>query len=497
MSTKGESMVVEALAGTGKTTTLVAMAKARPRVSGVYIAFNKSIVREAERKFPKNTVCSTAHSLAAKAVGKPYWRRVNGARIKSAAIAEMMGIPGLSVATPLGRRWVSEAFFGGLLMRALRKFSISGDPYPTRFHVPMPRGAIEDPAMMMLYREFSAHLEPVLRKAWADIEDHNGRLPFDLNFMLKIWQLREPVIHRDVIYFDEAQDANGVMRAVVEAQTHAQRIWVGDTYQQINAWNGAINALAKVDVGGNRSFLTQSFRFGPQVAEVANVPLAELGAPHPIVGAGKAGRIGPDPWPDVRLSRTNACAVDNAMQLLDEGHRPHIVGGASDVVSFCRGAQDLQQGRRSTHPDLLMFDDWREVVEYVEHDELGGDLALEVGLIEKYGAELIIDVLDNQPDERDADRILSTVHKAKGREWESVQIAEDFPTEPGDDSAEELRLLYVAATRAMGQLDITWCQYLVDSLPHLAADPEPDTETATERLADGRGAGYPVLPALP
>ncbi len=62
---------------------------------------------------------------------------------------------------------------------------------------------------------------------------------------------------------------------------------------------------------------------------------------------------------------------------------------------------------------------------------------------------------------------MSTVHKAKGREWSTVRIAEDF-TEPLDpdnlDAAGEplpgriepgeARLAYVAVTRAQHRLDL-------------------------------------------
>lgn len=475
LSTLGTDLVVEALAGTGKTSTLVAMAGERPRASMLYIAFNRSIVDEASEKFPKNVECRTAHSLAMKALGRTYGRRLQGARVRSRDIARAMRLQSFTARSEFGPRYVSEEFLGGLLMQTMRNFAKSGDDLPSEFHVPFPRAAREDPVMGVLYKQFAAQLKPVLVPTWLDIQDPRGQLPWGrsdgLGFVLKIWQMQAPTLPYDVIMFDEAQDANGVMRAIVDAQTHAQRIWVGDTYQQINAWNGAINALAKVDVD-NRAYLTKSFRFGPQIAEVANVPLTELGCQRPLTGAGTQGRVEVTNWPDVRLSRTNAAAVENALELLEQGYRPHIVGGADDVVRFCEGALALQEGRRTWHPELACFETWFEVMDYVARDELGGDLSALVKLVEAHGAQRILDVMANQPKEADADRILSTTHKAKGREWGSVQIAEDFPPDPGDDNAEELRLVYVAATRAKEVLDISWCLYLADSLPHLVPDSE-------------------------
>src|SRR4051812_20126422 len=57
----GESMVIEAKAGTGKTSTLKLLGASTPK-RGQYIAFNKAIVEEASAKFPANVACNTAHS---------------------------------------------------------------------------------------------------------------------------------------------------------------------------------------------------------------------------------------------------------------------------------------------------------------------------------------------------------------------------------------------------------------------------------------------------
>ena len=60
----GQTLKVMAFAGTGKTSTLVAYAKARPRMRFLYLAFNKSVQLEAAARFPSNVVARTAHALA-------------------------------------------------------------------------------------------------------------------------------------------------------------------------------------------------------------------------------------------------------------------------------------------------------------------------------------------------------------------------------------------------------------------------------------------------
>jgi hypothetical protein len=60
----GEDMKLVAVAGAGKTTTLRLMAESDPKRRLLYLAFNRSVKEEAERKFPKNVEVKTLHGLA-------------------------------------------------------------------------------------------------------------------------------------------------------------------------------------------------------------------------------------------------------------------------------------------------------------------------------------------------------------------------------------------------------------------------------------------------
>jgi hypothetical protein len=122
-----------------------------------------------------------------------------------------------------------------------------------------------------------------MRRAWADITDPNGTLPFRHDHYLKLWHLSGPKINADYILFDEAQDANPVLVDIVRQQTHAQLVWVGDSNQQIYSFTGAINALASVGAE-QTAMLSQSFRFGPAIADIANRCLEGLKAPLRLTG---------------------------------------------------------------------------------------------------------------------------------------------------------------------------------------------------------------------
>ena len=458
----GASLAIEAGAGTGKTSTLKLLAASTGR-RGQYVAFNKAIVGEAGAKMPGTVTCSTAHSLAFRAVGRQYADRLqNSRRMRSVDIAARLRINAVDVDPIEGdkAKIISSSFLAGLAMTAVRRFCQSADMEIGAKHVPYIEGIdpiIDGKRTFVQNNLVARSLVPALQRAWDDLMNESGSLPFSHDHYLKAWHLSGPKIGADYILFDEAQDANPVMVAIVSQQDHAQLVWVGDSQQQIYTFTGAVNALAAVPAD-SRTFLTQSFRFGPAIAEVANGILGRIeGAELRIVGTPSiASVVGPSADPDAILTRTNATAVRTVLAEQASGGRPALVGGGDDIARFARGAQELQTHGFTDHPDLACFSDWGEVRRYVSEDEQGGDLRLNVSLVEDFGVEVILDALDKTVREADATVIVSTAHKSKGREWSSVQIAGDFPTsDSGRLGDEELRLLYVACTRARRELDIS------------------------------------------
>jgi hypothetical protein len=455
----GESMVIEAGAGTGKTATLQLLADEATNRSGQYIAFNKAIVVEAQAKFPSNVKASTAHSLAFQAVGKKYGKRLRTPRMKSTQIARLVDIGhGIEV----GEVHMLPGYLAGLVMQGVRRFCQSGDYELAAKHFPYVMGI--DPHHEGRGANNWALAEqylPAMQTAWADLSALNGALPFTHDHYLKLYQLTDPLIAADFVLFDEAQDANPVIAAIVAAQEHAQLIHVGDSQQSIYGFTGAQNALAKVDTD-HRAFLTQSFRFGQAIADEANKILARIdGAELRLTGNPEIDSVvGPIDDPRAILTRTNAVAVNEVIAQQAIGRKPHLVGGGDQVLRFARAADELQRGQRTYHPELACFSDWAEVQAYVADDVQGDDIALLVRLVDDFGTDVITEALGRMPSEANADVTVSTAHKSKGREWATVRLADDFvrkPKNPADEpiepTVEELRLQYVAVTRARFGLD--------------------------------------------
>lgn len=462
----GASLAIEAGAGTGKTSTLKLMAESAPTRRGQYVAFNKAIVDESKQKFPGTVRCNTAHSLAFGAVGKHFVKRLdNSQRMKSWELATILRLDPVNVVKfDDEKKQLSPSFLAGLVMRSVERFCTTADRDITHRHVPLVPG-LDSPvyqqhglARYPVNNAVAKAIEPALKRAWADLMMYERALPFKHSHYLKLWQLDPNTkIWADYILFDEAQDASPVLIDVVARQTHAQVVWVGDSQQAIYEFTGAVNALQNVPVE-NTTFLSQSFRFGDAVAGIANKTLTRLNAQLRLKGfAPIKSTVGEIDAPKAILTRTNATAVRTVLNNLKLGRSTHLVGGGSEVVSFARAAQRLMDGQRVEHPELACFETWGEVQTYVEEDEQGGDLKLLVNLIDEFGVDRIIEALDNTTPEHRADVVVSTAHKSKGREWDSVKLADDFQETP--DTA-ELRLLYVSITRAKNALDISSVPFL-------------------------------------
>jgi hypothetical protein len=453
----GGDMVIEAGAGTGKTSTLRLLAEAAPERKALYLAYNKAIQVEADGTFPSNVNCRTAHSLAYGPVGSKFRARLNGPRVTSKQMVATLGIPyvGFSAGEVQLQPWQCAS----LVMQGIGRFCNSADTEVSKFHMPRLEGAEE------VQSDLDAFLLPFARKAWENLTDPKATgLRFTHDMYLKIWALSNPVLKFEVIFFDEAQDANPCIAGIVAAQANAQTVMVGDRNQAIYGWRGAVDAMSTFE--GTVLPLSQSFRFGSAVADEANKFLRLLGSDLVLKGFDKIEstvEILADP--DAILCRTNAGVIQAAMHAQAEGKNVAIVGGAAEIKKFAQGAIDLMGGRKANHPDLTAFSDWFEVIKYSQSDE-GKDLRVMVKLIEEHGPQTIIEVADNSVNEKDADLVVSTAHKAKGLEWDRVRIAPDFkmPEEGSEPSRPEMMLMYVAVTRAQKVLDrsgVAWIDLFI------------------------------------
>ena len=471
----GQDLKVVAVAGSGKTTTLRLMAEATPGKRGLYLAFNRSVQQEAARKFPRNVRPYTLHALAfrmAVARDEGYRAKFQAGKghLPAQAVAEALGLRNpLLLHAVLG---TLEAF--------LRSEAASPDPGM----IPLAYRTLR--AGTKTWPEEEAFVLRGVEALWRRMTAPKDPFPLPHGAYVKLWALSEPDLSfAEALLVDEAQDLDPIFLKVLEAHRgRVQRVYVGDPRQQIYGWRGAINAMDRLEAPEAR--LTWSFRFAETLARfVRNLTALQ---DRPVEVRGKA------PWatrvdaalprpPFTVLCRTNAGVV-GAVVVTHEVHRGrvHVVGGVEELVHLLRDAALLKKGEKRTdpHPDLAMVETWEEL-----------EALAEAGYAPAYGVlrlaqehpdlEALAAYLERAwtPVEVAAGVVVSTAHKAKGREWDRVVLWDDFypwweegaaaRVNWGSDPAhlEEENLLYVAATRARKHLSLAQIRDLLEAVDRM------------------------------
>ncbi|CAN5573833.1 UvrD-helicase domain-containing protein [soil metagenome] len=464
---------INAVAGSGKTTTIIEYAKARPKNSRIlYLAFNKSVKLEAIRKFSEqrltNVSVETAHSLAYKHVVYNYNYRVKPQGYKTNEIVELLGL-----------KRVGEKHAEYILANHVNKFiayfcnSSKKKVYDLNY-----LDIITDKKAHIFvssYYEFIiSHSRAILNKMSA------GQIEITHDFYLKKFQLSEPILGYDYILFDEGQDASPAMLDVFLKQK-AVKVIVGDTHQQIYSWRYAVNSLERADF--KTYDLSNSFRFSNDIADLAAEVIkwkSHLDQSNSINIVGKG--FSKELKTKAVLARTNIKLLTKAIEYVNERKSMKQIyfegnfnsytfadDGASlyDVLNIYNNKNHLIKDKMiSTMKDL---DELEDYIEKTEDMQLG----MMVEIVREYGNKIpqilkkIRSMCVDSDKKHKAEMIFSTVHRCKGMEYDSVQILDDFISEKRllklkNDAAkgtgkeefsieklnEEINLLYVAITRA-------------------------------------------------
>uniref|UniRef100_A0A3B4XRS4 DNA 3'-5' helicase n=1 Tax=Seriola lalandi dorsalis TaxID=1841481 RepID=A0A3B4XRS4_SERLL len=471
-----------AFAGTGKTTTLIKYAEQRPDLRFLYVAFNKSVAFEAARRFPRNVDCKTVHSLAFKDVGKRYhYRKKLTANLKAFTINAVL---------PDGRGGFTKA---KVVTTTLNTFMASADQTITTRHVPSThvtnngfRKDIDDGEKRLFVHD--------AQTIWNKMKDLNetNKEAYSMTHdgYLKLWQLQNPKPRLsdkyDVLFIDEAQDCTPAIMDVLLSQ-RCGKILVGDPHQQIYTFKGAVNALQIVD-HTHVFYLTQSFRFGAEIAYVGATILKVCKRVQKILAV----RTGASPCRGkvAILARCNLSVFTIAVMLTDANPQCqiHFIGDVKNIgLGRIEDIWKLKEMAGKATPGPSNISDplirsfarkpqtafWTLKKYATQTEDL--ELSAKLNIVEKYGSRIpeLVTRLNScsENNSHKADFIVGTVHKAKGLEFDTVMVTDDFTEvpcsrhnlhhHPGFAFCEskfpddEWNLLYVAVTRARTSLIIT------------------------------------------
>ena len=464
----GNDLKVKAFAGSGKTTTLRAVADALPSYGNIlYLTFSRALADEAKATFPRHVDARTAHSLAFRKVGRAFSERLKSSINVNKPLLEELD---LNILEHLHQVSVTRDAAEYAVLGTVTNFSQSADTALGTQHVPN--------EILLGKKEHKDDIARIIAQAatqvWQDMTRRNGSLYITHDTYLKLYALSNPILPFDTILFDEAQDANPVMLDIVLPQ-NAQKIFVGDSHQQIYAWRGAVDAMEQVEA--TESPVTQSWRFGEPVAQFATEllrdfkkePLSVKGNPQlrSSVYEGPGRRV------DAILTRTNVGALEAALSALDSNIKVSVVGGVKELTNALFAAYDLYCGESTSHSQFCMFSSWSQLVKLTEmFNTIQAEYGRYISMVERYTTRIPYVCQRLKKDlcsEDEAELVISTAHKAKGREWDSVRLGEDFQSfdlvdyGSNDINVDTVNLIYVAATRAKHKLYLNGYEMIIDA----------------------------------
>jgi len=482
---------IAAYAGTGKTTTLVELCRANPRIKFLLVVFNRSVSDHSKAVFPSNVSVRTVNSLSWAYVHQMHTGHFQNYNLKYEDLIQYdfikTGFPGYS----LYHR-------AAMTVDTLNKFFNSDSLEITSEHAPeywiVGR---KEPSEKRIESNVRNMLADDAKHIWRKIRTkYNNKMKFDYNSSMKEFQLSNPNLQvwggrHDVLLIDEAQDMNPACLDICLNQKTPKFV-VGDCHQQIYSFRGAINALSVVDTHpkGNLKhtfFLTQSFRFGPEIAFVAQSCLTTLQrAKGPVlVGSKKKDSVTlVEKKPGVQkiaiLARTNLRLFEEMVKLVcevDEDKRPNIAfpmdtSANSDPIGF-QLILDLEHFRAGNmhliSGKYIKYNSKKGWEKFKQSKQEGRDqeTMAKIAIVERYKEKIpgYIDILEKQSrrysfHHPDVNYIFSTVHKFKGLECSTVRLLDDFFLSPNlpyqiprdQEDTDEFNLVYVALTRAKENL---------------------------------------------
>ena len=453
-------MKISAVAGASKTYTLTKIAESLPHTAQLYLAYNKAIATEASEKFPSYVQCKTTHSLAYTPIVK-YGLDLDGEVGKPRVVTPSFTYRDIKEKIDYEQKL--------LLVQYLEVFYLSKyitlQDFCTEYH-------LDDDTYIILDKYFMAMVD--------------NHIPCTHSFYLKMYHilLATGCIHYDkpfdLLLLDEAGDLNPVTLEIFLLLPARVKIMVGDPFQNIYSFNHTINGFhALRDIGITKT-LSTSFRCSTAIADTVesfcqrhlDPSFVFRGIDHPSNSITS----------EAIISRTNSGLIEHMISLT-EAHIPfHTTRPPKEIFSDMLTLMTLKEGCKILNHNLKFIQ--KDVDEYFKskslqakyktcliyinalHKEEERSIKIAAQTIFTHGATKIYAAYNfaKKCDESGETYplTLTTAHSSKGLTFDSVTLADDFDLddilemtseERQPSEVEELRLYYVACTRARLQLN--------------------------------------------
>jgi len=444
IETTNDNLLVNALAGTGKTTTLDMVQAASPQQPVLCLAFNKRIADEMSKRFPSTTTVRTFNSLGhriwASAVGKiSLDPKKTQAHLKE-AIASLKGDD---------RRAASDAWFDIVSAISLAKALgyVPDGKFPSakrlldrsQFHA-----SLEEKPSPLIADLIDSLLFSSIQASYKGLIDYNDQI-----FMPSLFGGTFPRFPHVLV--DEAQDLNPTNHAMLDKLVKGRLCAVGDPFQSIYGFRGALQQgmqSIKAKFNCKERDLSITFRCPRVIVEAAHwrVPsykwmkegghyeVLNLLSPKDIVDSSAI------------ICRNNAPLFRIAFNLLSVGRSVSVAG--SDIgPRLIRIMQKLGDGHIKQSDLLIMIENWRDAkLETSQSPKTIYDMAECMKVFASFGSTLdqAVGYAEHLFAQQGTIKLL-TGHKAKGLEWDTVYHLDPWLIGDGE---QEKNLRYVITTRA-------------------------------------------------
>lgn len=535
-----EHVLIDALAGCAKTTTLLNGLSVIPQRSILFAAFNRNIADEAARRIPKMrpgwiVVVQTFHALGREILKRHFPRLV----IDRKATEDLINEACLTVWPDAPYEARSSA------MRIVRFTKESLEPIPAAADGgcswPVDRLVAVGLAQQLISHrlkgeriERSGRIAHRAIEISADVQRRQSVDFCDLTWLPSVLELA-PASRYQAIMLDELQDISIPQAHLISRVSlpNTRVIAAGDARQQLYSWRGSMGADAferYMPKSGKRFPLTMTWRCSTRVVQAAQQLVPELHAqPNAEEGSVSSCTLGELPLRVAQgltpngvhtfiLSRTNRALLNCALFLWRSGTK-FMLNAGSDLLEPLFQVIDHELDGRSATAFRQSLDAWHKR-EIDKADRAGATTMRE--RVDEQRAMLLSALLYAPPSQirrllssilqpNKSGVLLSTVHKVKGLEadrvfllrqtfarqeqlWLAERIQDDDPGFGDADEAalhqatrplhpEELNIEYVAITRARSHL--VWVD--IQSKNRSALLTKPINEIALEDLDDAFG----------
>lgn len=312
-------LVIRALAGTGKTTTLIEIAKQNPHIQYLYIALNKSIIIDVEnavrKAVLKNVKVKTVHALAYES---------------SAVYRSGRDIQKITVDFVKKYLNINDSFKAYSIISMFEDYCSQSSGFQDFSDYTLSK---VDHKNVSVSRNLNKQALNGVQSLLEGFE--NGSIDFITHGLyLKYFIDNQSLITEDCLMVDESQDLNDAMFSFIESQIELgvkNIIAVGDQNQSIYGFIGSrdIMSILKEKYGAVVKTLTRSFRFAAksEMESFANQFLSLRG--ETIYGAALHSDC--IVRNNAYLGRTNMQIIGKCINLIKNGEEFSLLGGIKSI----------------------------------------------------------------------------------------------------------------------------------------------------------------------